>query len=583
MLLRSLNDLYGQLVTEDRLPPIGYERKPVRFLVDLDNEGQCMSIVDTAPERTERLVPDVRRSGRRPPPFIGCDNGQYVLGLPQRDNEEKKVAALSRHAAFLERLNEAATQLEARDGFAAGAFVAIARFASDRDRAIGEFVRRGITFDFDLKSEMREASDRIAFRVDGVDPTELPSVRDWWASISTDGIGGAGEGTCQVSGIRSNLARITPGVFVKRGTSQALISANFVAAERYNAKQSGGAQISVPVAIRSHQALNWLLSDDHHHRRINELTFVWWLAGDSAFDPVNFIAQPHEDDVAALLARPWTGRAGLSPSDSFRLLGLSLTEGRVVVRFDHVSTLAEIERRTQRWLELVARPGRDGKTWWPAIWHLAEAAVPPGEGNARKVRKDRIIEALVRAAVVGTPLPRSVLAALIDRCRAVPIPRNGDNIDWIGVGGRLACLNLYANLKEERMGKLDTAAVLCGRMLAQLEAAQHAALGYDINRTVVDRYYASASTTPKRVFGGLHKNAIHHLAKAGRADRGKGARIAISRRLEELVALLIESGGWPSTLSLEEQADFALGYWDERQARFHRAQADNDNLTAEEE
>lgn len=582
MLLRSLDELYGRLVAEDRLPPIGYRRKRVRFIVDLDGGGRCLGITDTAPDETVRVVPELgRTSGIRA--LLACDNVQYVLGLPKNNSERAKSNAEKARVAFIDRLDEAAKALGTHDRPVASVLDVIARFVSDRDRAIGEFLSRGITFEADSRGDIKEASALISFRVNGVDPNELATVRDWWAEITNVDLSGGAEGVCQVSNTYSALARKTPDVFVKRGMGQKLISANFRSALRYNAEQSSGSQISVPVAIRSHQALNWLLADDHHHRRIGELTFVWWLAADVAFDPFNIIAGPHEDDVAALLARPWTGRPGLSPSDSFRLLGLSLTEGRVVVRFDHVSTLAEIERRTQRWLDLIARPGRDGKTWWPAIWHLAEAAVPLGEGNARKARKDRIIEALARAAVAGTPLPRSVLAALIDRCRAVPTPRNGDNIDWTAVGGRLACLNLYVNLKEDRMGEPHTAAVLCGRMLAQLEAAQHAALGYDINRTIVDRYYASASTTPKKVFAGLFKTANHHLAKAGRSDRGKGAQIAISRRLAELVALLIEAGGWPATLRLEEQADFALGYWDERQARFHRAQADTDETTAEEE
>jgi CRISPR-associated protein Csd1 len=579
MLLGSLNDLYDKLVAEDRLPPVGYQHRQVRFLVELDADGRCVSIVDTAPNQTVRTVPDVRRSGKNAPAFIGCDNGHYVLGLPKRDGNEAK--ALSCHTAFLNRLNNAVTALAATDGSVSKALGAIAVFVSDRDRAIGEFRSRGIAFERDAKGELPEASARIAFTVEGVDPMELPAVREWWAQIVNSDISGGVRGFCQVSGTRSELARIMPGLSVKAGTPQALISANFDAAERYNAKQSGGARISVPVAIRSHQALSWLLWDEHHHRRIGDLTFVWWLDADVAFDPFNIIARPHEDDVAALLDRPWSGRLGLTPSDSFRLLGLSLTEGRIVIRFDHLSTLAEVERRTRRWLELIARPGRDGKTWWPAIWRLAEAAVPPGEGTARKARKDRVVEALARAAVAGTPLPRSLLAALVDRCRAVPIPRSGTGVDWSAVGARLACLNLYVNLKEDRMNECRSVGDLCGRTLAQLEAAQYAALG-DINRTLVERYYAGASTMPGTVFSSLLKTANAHLAKAGRQGR-KGAQIAISRRLSELSGQLIEAGGFPATLSMEQQADFALGYWDERQARFRRSEAHPNETSSEEE
>jgi CRISPR-associated protein Csd1 len=579
MLLRSLDDLYGRLVAEDRLPPIGYQRKRVRFLVDLNTDGKCLFVLDTAPDETIRAVPEFGRTSGIGA-FLACDNGQYVLGLPKRIGDEAK--ALRCHAAFLRRLDEAMKAIEAQDISAVKSLSAIAKFACDRDQALEQFKIRGFPCDFSDKGELPEANARIAFTVDGVDPTELPAVRRWWAEITNDDLSAGAEGLCQVTNTFSTLVRKTPDVFVKRGTAQKLVSANFRSALRYNAEQSSGAQISVPVAIRSHQALNWLLSDDHHHRRIGELTFVWWLAADVAFDPVNIIAQPHEDDVAALLASPWTGRPGLSPSDDFRLLGLSLTEGRVVIRFDHVSTLAEIERRTRRWLDVIARPGRYGKTWWPAIWHLAEAAVPPGEGSARKARRDRIVESLARAAVAGIPLPRPVLAALVDRCRAVPIPRAGKNIDWSAVGARLACLNLYLTLKEDQMDERRSVGDLCGRMLAQLEAAQYRALG-DTNRTIVDRYYTGASTMPSNVFPGLFRTANAHLAKAGRSPGGKGAQIAISRRLGQLCGLMIEAGGFPATLSLEQQADFALGYWDERHARFQRAQAGPDETNAEEE
>ncbi|MDD4866590.1 MAG: type I-C CRISPR-associated protein Cas8c/Csd1, partial [Mycobacterium sp.] len=326
MLLGSLDDLYRQLLTEERLPPVGYQRRRVRFLVDLDTDGRCISIIDTSPDETVRTVPDVgRTSGVKA--FLACDNGQYVLGLPKRNGDKAMRDAVKCNDAFLGRLDTAARALEAEDGVAAKSLRVIADFVSDRDEALRQFRNRNIPCDFNDIGELPEASARIALRVDGVDPVELPSIRSWWAEIANDDLSGEVEGLCQISGIRSRLARKLPGLSVKPGTPQALISANFDAAERYNAKQSGGAQIAVPVAIRSHQALNWLLSDEHHHRRIGDLTFVWWLAADVAFDPFNLIAQPHEDDVAALLASPWTGRRGLRPSDDFRMLGLSLTEG----------------------------------------------------------------------------------------------------------------------------------------------------------------------------------------------------------------------------------------------------------------
>jgi CRISPR-associated protein Csd1 len=113
---------------------------------------------------------------------------------------------------------------------------------------------------------------------------------------------------------------------------------------------------------------------------------------------------------------------------------------------------------------------------------------------------------------------------------------------------------------------------LCGRLLAQLDAAQYAALG-ELNRTVVDRYYAAASVTPQRVFPGLLRDLNAHLNKAGRKPGKTGAKVAILRRVGGLLELLRVEGGFPATLSLEDQADFAIGYWTERQSRFQKVDA----------
>jgi CRISPR-associated protein Csd1 len=125
------------------------------------------------------------------------------------------------------------------------------------------------------------------------------------------------------------------------------------------------------------------------------------------------------------------------------------------------------------------------------------------------------------------------------------------------------------------MPEPESTGSLCGRLLAQLEWAQYAALG-ETNRTIVDRFYSAASATPQRVFPTLLRGGQAHLSKAGR--RSKGAQVLISRRLGELSAQLMAAGGIPATLTVAGQADFALGYWQERQSRFT---AHNDETTDE--
>ena len=101
-------------------------------------------------------------------------------------------------------------------------------------------------------------------------------------------------------------------------------------------------------------------------------------------------------------------------------------------------------------------------------------------------------------------------------------------------------------------------AYLCGRLLAEIEAAQRAAIP-GANKTVIDRFFGTASSAPASVFGNLLRGTQAHLGKLKR-DR-PGTYGGIQRHLEEIMAGL-ES--FPRTLSLDQQALFVLGYYHQR-------------------
>ena len=98
-----------------------------------------------------------------------------------------------------------------------------------------------------------------------------------------------------------------------------------------------------------------------------------------------------------------------------------------------------------------------------------------------------------------------------------------------------------------------------GRLFATLEKIQEEA-NPGINATIRDKFYASASSSPNTVFGNLMRLKNHHLSKLlqGRAiyfDKMLGGII-------EKVSL------FPSHLSLDEQGQFAIGYYHQRQDFF---------------
>jgi CRISPR-associated protein Csd1 len=118
---------------------------------------------------------------------------------------------------------------------------------------------------------------------------------------------------------------------------------------------------------------------------------------------------------------------------------------------------------------------------------------------------------------------------------------------------------------------------LCGRLFAVFAELQSAAL-QNVNAGVVERYYASASTTPALVMGRLFRNSQFHNAKAeGEGGWKKGKAINAQKDFEAITCALGDQ--FPATLDLEGQGRFALGYYHQK-AEVHRRTAERKDLEA---
>ena len=104
---------------------------------------------------------------------------------------------------------------------------------------------------------------------------------------------------------------------------------------------------------------------------------------------------------------------------------------------------------------------------------------------------------------------------------------------------------------------LDSPAYLSGRIMALLAAIQERALG-NVGAGVVQRYYAAASATPALVLGRLVRTAqIAHLPKID-----GGLRHYFESQLSDLWTRMKTAP--PTTLSLEEQTLFAMGFYQQK-------------------
>ena len=165
-------------------------------------------------------------------------------------------------------------------------------------------------------------------------------------------------------------------------------------------------------------------------------------------------------------------------------------------------------------------------------------------------------EPLMRAILQGRPYPDSLAMAMLRRFKA------DRKINYI----RCAYLKAWLtrrNTSYKLTPMLDETntqvGYVLGRLFALLQKTQDEALP-DLNRTIRDAYYASASTSPAYVFPRLFKLYNHHVAKLE-----GGRRINREKDMQAITALL---GEFPAHLNLEQQGLFALGFYHQTQAFF---------------
>ena len=108
-------------------------------------------------------------------------------------------------------------------------------------------------------------------------------------------------------------------------------------------------------------------------------------------------------------------------------------------------------------------------------------------------------------------------------------------------------------------------AYICGRIFALLEIAQEKAATGKLNRTIKDAFFSSACSKPSTVLPRLLQLAQHHFDKLDDANR-----IRIDKILSESMDKI--DGKFPSSLSLDEQGEFIVGYYQQKKGFYTKAE-----------
>jgi CRISPR-associated protein Csd1 len=275
--------------------------------------------------------------------------------------------------------------------------------------------------------------------------------------------------------------------------------------------------------------------------------------------------------------------AELEPND-FYLVAVSGNGGRLLVRHWFHDTLAAVKQNVRNWFDGlriadVFNGGTPAAT--PRLVDLLVAISKQARGTpyerAAAVPASRSLQ-LLRRALHGLPLGATILAAALSRLR---LDQGSARLDPARIGLIRLCVNDAVSqssargpiMNEALDPALDDPAYICGRLLAVFDNLQRAAQReVKVSVTIVDRYFALASTSPMVAFPKIRELAQHHLRKLRRDNTG--AAVNIGRQLDELYDRLSRHGAtFPRQLSLEEQGRFAIGFHHQQAEESRQAQS----------
>lgn len=305
-----------------------------------------------------------------------------------------------------------------------------------------------------------------------------------------------------------------------------------------------------------------------------------WTRQFIEFDPLEPVVSADPEIIKRLFASVHRGKQVVGvDNNAYYCLSLSGNRGRIVVRDWLESSVFEVECHVADWFRSLSIINFDGVTVRRdfGLWSLLAVLVPRKDGKPDFEKlAPQVATQVLFAALRGTPLPQPALAAALRR-QQVEFRKSDDEFDPKFNPARIALIKAYlirsANFNLNQKDCMTEClnpesrdpAYLCGRLFAVFDRLQYLAL-QNVNAGVVERYYASASTTPALVMGRLFRNAQFHLAKAN-----GGIAENIRKDFEMIANALGEK--FPPTLTLEEQGCFALGYYHQK-AEYRRRAAE---------
>lgn len=590
-LLAALAARYDRMATDGQAPVPGFAPAKIHYTVVLSEAGEVQAIQSEPRDAKGRIIGEVmapqalkRTAGIASGTF--WDKTSYVLGrtaidpaTPAERQTRDAARCAQEHAAF--KVRHEALLVDVDD---AGA------------RALLTFLRRWEAAGYDSLDHGAEMLDQnVAFRLEGETRFlhDRPAIR---AALATEAATRAGgeAGLCLVTGVVAPIARLHPsikGVPGGQSSGASLVSFNLDAFNSFGKSQGFNAPVSEAAAEAYGSALNALISAQlgkdkkgnpvwANRIRLGEDTVVFWADSSDAEAIVRGMLDPPVDEetetqaIRDVLQRLERGEPvgdatfGTEKETKVYILGLSPNAARLSVRFWREGTLGELALRFQEhWADMRIEPAPRQRI--VPVWALLYELAP-----LRKIDKGlaHLAGELTRAIVTGGAYPGALLAQALMRVRA----EHGAS------GLRVALIKAVLARRERKAWEEAHRATpmpsdwkdrwmslnrdepnegyRLGRLFAVLEAAQYTGLGRQVNAGVKDKFFGSASATPRHVFPSLLRGVQDHLSAARKRNR-EGRANRLESEMREILSGFPSPGIFSATLKPEDQGAFVVGYY----------------------
>lgn len=440
-------------------------------------------------------------------------------------------------------------------------------------------------------------ANRISFMVDGRKLHNSPHLLEWWKNWR-QGIMPPKKGDlapCLITGELTIPVATAPSVKGLRvvgghASGDALICFDKPAFCSYGLKQAANAPVSETAMGAVKAALDELISDAPI---LCGMKFVHWYdrdieKTDDPFFDDNLLGlgfggdeEPEEENLeeTELQARKKADRVihAVQSVDTaptldaiYHILLLSGVGGRVMVRRYEMGKYKTLRKNLDRWNRDLALVNPYGMGLCKPLKLTARLLrLLKYQKNDRKIFErlgkelSGITPAVLTAILGGGRLPDAVairaLAYIRSKLLANDEEQKDDNLDgwacqWLKVWLLRNHERSEEHLNEYYNPNHPEPAYHCGAAMAVYGEIQHKAMP-EVNVNMAQRFYASCIQTPALVLGRLSQMSVHHLAKI----ENKFYQNLYRELLEQVHSAI--GPVIPTTLNLEKQSYFALGYY----------------------